>query len=181
VKLEAAQAAGQQQVESHISEVRQTADSANTKVAEVDTAVTGVKTDLTSTKSQLEKTIADLKRTTGDLDGHSVLIATNATELKALRTLGERNYVEFNLTKTKAPQKVGDIQLRLEKADVKHFRYTIVVTADDQNVEKKDRTVNEPLQFVTSKSKQPYEIVVNSVKKDQIAGYLSIPKVLNAR
>jgi chromosome segregation ATPase len=180
-RLQAEQAAAQKQVESHISEVKQSAEAANTKVAEVNTEVSNVKGDLGATKGQLEKTIADLKRTNGDIDGHSVLIATNAKELSALRALGERNYVEFNITRAKQAQKVGDVLVRLEKADPKHNRYSIELTADDKKVEKKDRTVNEPLQFMTSKSKQPYEIVVNDVKKDQIAGYLSIPKVLSGR
>jgi chromosome segregation ATPase len=180
-KLEAEQAAAQKQVESHISDVKQSVDTTNTKVAEVNTEVSSVKSDLGSTKGQLEKTIADLKRTNGDIDGHSVLIATNSKELSALRALGERNYVEFNITKAKQAQKVGDVLVRLEKSDPKHNRYSIELTADDKKVEKKDRTVNEPLQFLTSKSKQPYEIVVNDVKKDQIAGYLSIPKVLSGR
>jgi len=180
-ELEAAQAAAQKQVESHIDAVKADVDTTNTKVAAVNTDVTTVKTDLGATKSQLEKTIADLKRVNGDVDGHGVLIATNQKELSALRALGERNYVEFDIRKSKQPQKVGDIQLRLEKADAKHNRYTIELTADDKTTQKKDRTVNEPLQFITSKSKQPYEIVVNDVKKDQITGYLSIPKVLNAR
>ena len=180
-RLKDEQAAAQKQVESHLSEVKQSADTANTKVAEVNTEVSTVKNDLGSTKSQLEKTIADLKRTNGDLDGHSVLIATNAKELSALRALGERNFVEFNIKKSKQAQKVGDVLVRLEKADPKHNRYSIELTADDKRVDKRDRTVNEPLQFLTSKSKQPYEIVVNDVKKDEIAGYLSVPKVLIAR
>ncbi len=180
-RLEAAQAASQKQVESHISEVKAVADTATQKVDAVNGEVTTVKSDLGATKSELEKTIADLKRTAGDVDGHSVLIATNGKELAALRALGERNYVEFTIKKAKTPQKVGDVQLRLEKADPKHNRYTIQLTADDKMTEKKDRNVNEPLQFYTSKAKQPYEIVVNDVKKDQIAGYLSIPKVLNGR
>jgi chromosome segregation ATPase len=180
-QLQTAQVEAQKQVESHISEVRQSADTANTKVQQVGTEVTGVKTDLSATKSQVEKTIADLKKSAVDIDGHSVMIAKNGSELKALRELGERNYVEFNLNKTKTAQKVGDVLVRLEKADPKHNRYSIQLTADDKVTEKKDKTVNEPIVFVTSKSKQPYEIVVNDIKKDAIVGYLSIPKVLIAR
>ena len=73
------------------------------------------------------------------------------------------------------------VAILLKKADLKKKSYTIELTFDDQQVEKKDRTVNEPVQFYTSKAKQPYEIVVNSVKKDEIDGYLSIPKVQNTR
>jgi hypothetical protein len=56
-----------------------------------------------------------------------------------------------------------------------------VIIADDKRVEKKNRTVNEPIQFLLSKSVLPYELVVNDVKKDLIVGYLSVPKVQQAR
>ena len=79
-KLEAAQALQAQQMNSQISEVKQTTD---TKFSAVGTEVSGVKSDVASTKSELEKTIADLKRTTGDVDGQGVLIATNGKELAA--------------------------------------------------------------------------------------------------
>src|SRR5690349_18278016 len=170
-----------QQASSQISEVKQATETANTKIESVNTEVGAVKSDVASTKSELEKTIADLKRTNGDLNGQGVLIATNAKELAALRQLGERNYVEFTIHKAKQAQKVGDIGVLLKKTDPKKNRYTIELTADDKTVEKRDRTINEPLQFLTSKARQPYELVVNDVKKDTIAGYLSIPKVLNVR
>jgi len=178
--LESAQAQQKQELSSDISKVRDAADS---KISEVGTQVTAVKGDVASTRSELEKTVADLKHATGELDGHSVLIATNQKELQALQALGERNYVQFTIqkSKNKQPQKVGDIAILLKGADPKKNRYTIELTADDKTVEKKDRVVNEPLQFMTSKAKQPYEIVVNDIKKDTIVGYVSIPKVLNTR
>ena len=111
----------------------------------------------------------------------SGLIATNGKELAALRALGERNYTEFRLTKEKTPRKVGEIQIRLKSADAKKNRYTIEVIADDKLVEKKDKTVNEPVQFILSRATQPFEIVVNEVKKNMISGYLSAPKVQQVR
>lgn len=168
----------QQQV---IDSVKQTADTATTKLNDVSTDVGTVKTDLTNTKSELEKTVASLKRVAGDVDNHTSLIATNGKELSALKALGEKNYFEFTLAKSKKPQKIGDIMVELKKADTKHNRYTIQVVADDKRVEKKDKTVNEPVQFYTSKSRQPAEIVVNEVRKDTIVGYLAEPKVQMAR
>ena len=176
--LVAAQEQAKQQLSSDISKVKESAD---TQFSQVGTEVTSVKGDVAATKSQLEKTVADLKRATGEIDGHSVLIATNGKELAALQALGERNYVQFTIQKSKQAQKVADVAILLKKADPKKNRYTIELTADDKTTEKKDRGVNEPLQFMTSKAKQPYEIVVNDVKKDTIVGYLSIPKVLNTR
>ena len=176
------QVAEQQKVqEAAISQVKATTDTNTTQLATVNKDVGDVKTDLGSTKSQLEQTISNLKRATGELDSHSSLIATNAGELKALRELGERNYAEFTINRNKQFTRVADVSIELKKVDPKRNRFTIEITADDKTVEKKDRTVNEPIQFYTSKARQPYEIVVNSVKKDTIAGYLSTPKVTTGR
>jgi len=183
-KLQAAQADQAKQVaavSNEVSAVRTDADATKTRVGEVSTEVGTVKSDLTSTKSELEKTISDLKRTNGDLGIQSGLIATNGKELAALRALGERNYVEFKLAKEKTPRKVGDIQIRLKAADPKKNRYTIEVIADDKLVEKKDKTVNEPVQFMLSRAALPYELVVNEVRKDMISGYVAAPKVQQTR
>jgi chromosome segregation ATPase len=163
--------AAQQQA---IAAVKQTADTTTTKLDSVNT-------DVQNTKSQLEQTVANLKHATGELDSHSSLIATNAKELQALRELGERNYSEFTITKSKAPTRVSDVMVQLKKVDVKRNRFTITITADDKTVEKKDRTLNEPIQFYTAKARQPDEIVVNQVRKDTIVGYLATPKVQSGR
>ena len=177
-QIEAEQAKVQQQVSSEISDVKQSATQANAKIGEVSSDVGNLRSAQTATQSQLEKTIADLKSTKGDLGVQSGLIATNATELAALKRLGERNYFEFNLGKDaeKKPARVGDITIQIKKLDPKRNKYTINVMADDKLTEKKDKGVNEPIQFYTSKARQPYEIVVNSVAKDTLKGYLSTPK-----
>jgi hypothetical protein len=170
-------------VGTEVSAVKTEASAATTKIGEVSTEVATVKTSAAKTQSDLEKTIADLKSTRGDLGVQSGLIATNGKELSALKALGERNYSDFKIAKTKknAPTKVGDLQVILKSADPKHQRYTIEVIADDKHVEKKDRTVNEPVQFLLSRASLPYELVVNDVKKDLIIGYVSAPKVQQPR
>jgi chromosome segregation ATPase len=180
--LAAEQKRQQAQVASQISEVKQATNDASTRIGEVKTDVSGVRSDLSSTKAELDKTIADLKRVNGDMGEMSGLIATNGKELAALKQLGDRNYFEFNLKKTKGPQKIGDVAVLLKHTEPKKNKYTIDVIADDKRTEKKDRNVNEPVQFYVAKSKgQPYELVVNEVKKDQIVGYLATPKVQQSR
>jgi len=169
------------QMESQLSEVKAATNEAATKLGEVTTDVNVVKTDLTATKSELEKTISELKRVRGDMGEMSGLIATNAKELNALKALGDRNYFEFDLRKAKKPQKIGDVAIQLKKTDVKRNRYTVELIADDKKVEKKDKNINEPVQFYVAKARQPYELVVNEVRKDQIIGYLATPKVQNTR
>ncbi len=153
------------------------------KSVQVDEALNGikgdvgnVKTEVSTTRTELSATVADLKRAFGDMGVMSGLIATNSSELAELKKLGERNYFEFTLPKSGGAQRVGDIQLTLKKADVKRNRFTLDVMADDRHVEKKDRTINEPVQFYTSGARTPYEVVVNEIRKDQVIGYLSVPK-----
>lgn len=152
----------------------------STDVDHVKANVEGVKSAVEATQSQLEGTTAALKRVMGDMGVMSGLIATNSKDLEALRALGERNYFEFDLSKG-ATQRVGDVTLRLKKSDAKHNRYTVDILADDKHIEKKDKTVNEPVQLYVGNASQPYEIVVNQVKKDEISGYLATPKTRIAR
>jgi hypothetical protein len=164
------------EVSQQVSQVKEETNSNKQNVAAVSTDLAAVKTQADATKTELEKTIAALTSTQGDLGIQSGLIATNIRELSALRALGERDYTQFNLKKTKEGQKVGDLMVKLTKADVKKNRYTVEVIVDDKKMEKKDKTVNEPVQFMLTRSRFPYEFVVNEVKKDQIIGYLSAPK-----
>jgi hypothetical protein len=176
-QLTDAQAKQQAQVESQITDVQQQTTTANAKIGEVSGDVTAVKTDLGSTKAELDKTIANLTKVQGDLGVTNGYVATNGKELEALKRLNDRNYFQFTLVKKdKQAKRVGDISLKLKAADKKKNKYTLEVLADDKTVEKKDRGVNEPLQFYVAKAKQPYELVVNEIGKDQITGYLATPK-----
>ena len=177
-QLEQEQAQTTEKINTDISTVK---DAANAKIAEVSTDVGNVKTQVTSTQDELHKTISQLSKVQGDLGVTSGYVATNGKELAALKRLGERNYFEFHISKSKEPQKVGDIQVTLKKTDPKRNKFTLTVLADDKTIEKKDRTALEPVQFYVQKARQPYEIVVNDVRKDQISGYLATPKDMVAR
>jgi len=147
------------------------------KIGAVATDVTGAKKDIESTKSDLEATKSKLERASGDMGVMSGLIARNHDDLEDLKRRGERNYYEFTLKKAKAPQRVGPIQLNVNKTDQKKSKYTMTVFVDDRQIEKKDRTAGEPVQFYVGSSRSaPYEIVVFQVGKDQLTGYLSTPK-----
>ncbi len=180
-QLQMEQAKVQQQVSSEISgvksDVAQVATTANAKIADVSTEVGAVKSQASQTQAELSKTISDLKSVRGDMGVQSGLIATNGNELAALKLRGERNYIDIKLGKTKQPQRFGDITLLLKNSDQKKNRYTVQVMADDKLTEKKDKNINEPVQFYTLKGGRiPYELVINKVEKNEIVGYLSTPK-----
>jgi hypothetical protein len=124
----------------------------------------------------LATTITQLASVRGDLSSTNSVIARNHDELVTLEHKGDRNYYEFTLAKgQKKP--VGTVSLDLRKTDPKRSRFTLEVYADDKVYEKKDRNVNEPLQFYSGKDPALYEIVVNSIStKNSISGYLSSPK-----
>ncbi|HKE25194.1 MAG TPA: hypothetical protein VKB88_22695 [Bryobacteraceae bacterium] len=180
--IQAEEAKMRQQVDSQFSEVKQESTATNAKIADVSTDVGTVKTAQSATQAQLDKTVADLKSVTGDLGVASGLIATNGKELSALKLRGERNYFDVKLAKTKQPVRVGDIMMRLDKADPKHNKYSVYIIADDKQVDKKDKNLNEPVQFYVAKGGHtPYELVINTIQKDQIVGYLATPKEVVSR
>ena len=181
-KLKAEQERATLAVKQEIGKVEQTTLAANQKLSEtVTTEVTAVKKEITDNKGELDKTIESLKKVTGDLGVTSGYVATNGKELLALKQLGERSYFEFNIVKSKQPMKISDVTILLKNADLKRNRYTIEIVADDKRVEKQNKSVNEPVQFYMAKYRQPCELVVNSVTKDRISGYLAQPKVLASR
>ena len=159
---------------------------AASKVEEVqkssDTKITSVSGEVKTVATNLEVTRQDLAASRRDLvDVKNALtdqIARNSSELAALRLKGEHDFVEFDIKKGKKNemQRVGDIRLELRNTDTKKQKYGIIVQVDDKKLEKKDKLINEPVQFLVGREQLRYEIVVNRVEKDRIVGYLSTPK-----
>src|SRR6267154_948367 len=141
------------------------------KIGAVASEVGGAKKDIEATKGKLERSL-------GDMNVMSGLIARNKDDLEDLRRRGDRNYYEFTLQKSKNAQRVGPVQMSLNRTDPKKAKYTVTVIADDKTIEKKDKTSGEPVQFYVKGSARmaPYEIVVFDVGKSQITGYLATPK-----
>jgi multidrug efflux pump subunit AcrA (membrane-fusion protein) len=134
--------------------------------------VSAQRNDLDNTKKALDSVRSDLGMARSDM---GTLIARNHDDIEQLRKLGERDYFEFTAER-KNPVHVAGVSLTLTKTNVKRHRFNLDLLADDVQVEKKDRTINEPIFFYVSGSRRPYELVVNEVKADQVKGYLSIAK-----
>lgn len=191
-KLKAEQEAAKQQLASEIAtkanttEVAAVRQETSTKLAEVqqtaDTKIGNVSGEVKTVAANLDVTRADLAASRREItDVRTTLtqqIARNSGELADLRKKGERDFFEFDIKKAKKNemQRVADIQLQLKKTDTKKSKYDIVIQVDDSKLEKKDRTANEPVQFLVGRDKLRYELVVNYVDKDRVRGYLSTPK-----
>jgi chromosome segregation ATPase len=135
-------------------------------VNKIGTDVNGVRTDLESTKNNLQMARGEF----------GTLVARNHDEIEELRRLGERDYYEFTIDKKNTREKVGDLMVELKNVNQKKNMYTVSLYVDDSRYEKKNRSVNEPIYFFTRGTRAPMEFTVNTVGKDKIAGYLSVPK-----
>jgi len=172
----------EQSVERLNAQISQKADSqqlsalkeeSTTKFGAVNKDVTAVRTDVETTRKEVEGTRRDLVDVKDTLTQQ---IARNRDELQQLRLKGERNFYEFELDKKKKVALVGDVRILLLDTNDKKKSYGVRIVVDDHQLEKKNRTVNEPVQFLVGRTKLRYELVVNDVQKDKIAGYLSTPK-----
>lgn len=165
-------AAARQEATAKLAEVQQSSDA---KFGTVSGEVKTVAANLDATRADLaasRREITDVRTTL------SQQIARNAGELSELRKKGERDFYEFDIQKPKKNEmsRVADIQLQLKKTDPKKAKYDLLIQVDDSRLEKKDRTANEPVQFLVGRDKLRYEVVVNYVDKDRVRGYLSTPK-----
>jgi len=172
-QLQAAQRAAEERL---AKEQKEQISAVSGEVAGVKTDVGGVKTDVASTKSDLEATKKKLESTIGDLGLQSGLVAKTREDLEVLKHRGDRQYYEFTLLKGAKPQPVSTVSLQIKKVDPKKGKYTLNVTSDDKTIEKKDRNVNEPIQFYTGRDHMLYELVIWTLDKNKATGYVSTPK-----
>jgi len=137
----------------------------------VDGKVDGVRTDLSGTQNDLKMARSEL----------GTLIARNHEDVEQLRHLGERDYVEFTIDAKNKPQKIGSFVVELRGTNPSKKRYNVSLIVDDSRIEKKNLPVNEPIFFHQGNDRRPLELVVNSVAKDKVTGYISVPKSGNTQ
>ena len=135
------------------------------------------KKQLAETRDEVAKNRADLEgnisSTRDELNGS---IARTHEELVALAKRSERNFFEFDLTKSKNFERTGPVELSLRKADTKHKSYNLQMLVDDDTLSKKNVNLYEPIWIHRSDDPQPVQIVVNRIEKDRVHGYVSAPK-----
>jgi chromosome segregation ATPase len=179
------------QKQEHTKAVDSLREEATARIEEVkkdtSTQIGAVNGDVKAVNGQVDVVKSDLAATRGDLaankkdindvrDSLGRQIAHNEDELSILKRRGERTYYEFNIAKSNQMQRVGDIQVQLTKADAKSQRYDVALLVADAKQAKKNQIANEPVPLLVGQNHARYELVVNSVEKDRIRGYVSAPK-----
>jgi hypothetical protein len=135
--------------------------------------VTTLGGDLSGVRTDLENAKNNLQMTRGEF---GTLIARNHDEIEQLRRVGDREYYEFDVIGKGKRSKVGNLMIELRGTDTKKNQFTVALYVDDVRLEKKDRSIHEPIYFYTQGVRVPLELVVNRVGKNQVTGYLSVPK-----
>jgi len=130
---------------------------------------------------EIEQTQADLASARTELGGS---IAHTHDELVALEKKGERNYYEFDLQiarqflllKSSSFRHEGPLSLCLRKANEKHQYADLQLIVDDRTVTQKHVNLDQPVMFSPPGSSQSVEVVINSITKNHVHGYVSAPK-----
>jgi hypothetical protein len=115
----------------------------------------------------------NLSSTKDELNGS---IARTHEELVVLQKRGERNYFEFDLTKSKQFQRFGPLTLSLRRTDTKHMNFDMTMVVDDNKLDKKRVNLYEPIWIHTENEGQPVQVVVNKISRNFVHGYISAPK-----
>ncbi len=154
------------------------------RVDELQSKLNDQQQQIAGTRDQLDRTRSDIENrlnsTRDDLNGsisrtHDE-VARNHDELVALEKRGQRSYYEFKLDKSKQFQRVGPLSLSLRKVNAKKKSYDLLLVVDDQQLQKKNVNLYEPVVLLTSDRGQRMEVVVNSISQSQVSGYISEPK-----
>ena len=175
------QRSNQEALMGEIRGVQEMATGTDGKVEAVAGEISSVRQEIAEAKSQIDSADSVLKLTKDELQVMSEWVSSNSSEIGQLREFNERSYLTFRLPKNGKMYKIGGVLMRLRKAEPKRHRFSVELLADDRKMVKKDHYVNEPLQFYVGDSKRPYEIVMTSVRTDEVRGFLATPKIQMAR
>ena len=175
------QRSNQEALMGEIRGVQEIATGTDGKVEAVAGEISSVRQEIAEAKSQIDSADSVLKLTKDELQVMSEWVSSNSSEIGQLREFNERSYLTFRLPKNGKMYKIGGVLMRLRKAEPKRHRFSVELLADDRKMVKKDHYVNEPLQFYVGDSKRPYEIVMTSVRTDEVRGFLATPKIQMAR
>ncbi len=144
-------------------------------LAENQKAIASTRQDLDKTRSELQ---GNLDSTRNELSGS---IAKTHAELVELEKKGERSYYEFDMFKAKRFDRVGPIEVSLRKTNAKHQFCDLHVIVNDREVNKNHINIYEPVVFYTEENGRPIQLVINSISKNHMHGYVSAPKYTGSR
>jgi hypothetical protein len=121
-------------------------------------------------------TSSQLADVAGQVGAEHGEILRSQEELNQLLARTERTTFAFELRRGLDRQPVGPVSLSLKATNEKKHRYTACVYVQETCIELKDRSPFEVVQFMISGDTLPSEVIATKVGKDQVLGYLEVPR-----
>lgn len=146
--------------------------------AKSDASLNLLQGDLTASHQEWEATVNRLGSVVGELDAQRSQVKQNQNDVNQLLSITRRTGISFSLKKGTRFERVGPVSLKLTSTDVANQRYTLRLIVDDKSVELKDRALNEVIQFFTTRSQFPMELVVSQINRGRVSGMLAVPGAL---
>jgi hypothetical protein len=135
-----------------------------------------LQSDQVATREAWQATTDKLADMAGQVGTQGVEILRSQDELNQLLTRTEMEPIPFELMRGSNPQPVGPVSLVLKSTNPKTQRYSVCVYIQPSCIELKDRTLHEVVQFVTARNTIPLEVIATKIVKDEIVGYLEVPR-----
>ena len=110
-----------------------------------------------------------------DIDALKRIAADHRDELAARQASAACDIFEFAIRKTGKPKELAGVSVLLLRADSKGSRYSVEIVAGGRKIEASNRTAYEPVRLYTG-ARAPLELVVNEIRKDEIRGFISVPR-----
>jgi hypothetical protein len=112
----------------------------------------------------------------GQVGVQGVEILKNQDELNQLLASTTMEAIPFELQRGANPQPVGPVSILLKSSNPKTQRYTLCVYIQTSCIELKDRPLHEVVQFVVTRNSTPLAVIATKIMKDEILGYLEVPR-----
>jgi hypothetical protein len=129
----------------------------------------------------LQATTERLAAVVGQVGDQQGQILSGQKELDELLANAAHQTYSFELRRGPSLQPVGPLYLSLRASNAKRARYTLCVYLLQTCIELKDRSPFEVVQFTVSKDAAPYQVIATKVEKDQVVGFLEVPRKNTAR
>src|SRR5579863_8328986 len=146
------------------------------KIASLQQGIGTLQQETESNRQAWQATADRLADVAGELGAQHGQILQNQDELHQFLGRAEHTSVTFEMRRGSTPQSVGPVRISLRAANQKSRKYTLCVYLQDSCVEVKDRVLYEVVQLAVSHDASPIELIATEVGKDEIVGYVEVPK-----
>lgn len=149
---------------------------ADKRLPAIQQGLDSLQNDTAANREAWQATTDRLADMAGQVGTQNVEILQSQDELNQLLAQTQREAIPFELVRGSNPQPVGPVSLVLKASNAKTQRYTVCVYAQPSCIELKDHTLHEVVQFVVARNTTPLEFIATKIIKDEVLGYLEVPR-----